>query len=111
MISGSIKIKTAWKRLRAHYWGSLAFDVVLIMLAFILLHIWQTRGLPDDEHTPALELAWLDDRTAETILVAGQTGVVYFFAPWCFYCRHSIDNLDELIVSGDLSWARAVARS
>jgi len=102
-------IKTAWKALRANYWGSLAFDVVWIMLAFMLIHVWQTRNLPDDEHTPPLELAWLDDMKADSIMVAGETGVVYFFAPWCFYCRHSIDNLDELVASGKLPWARAVA--
>ena len=102
-------IKAAWKALRANYWGSLAFDVVWIMLAFILIHAWQTRNLPDDDHTPPLELAWLDDMKADSIMVAGETGVVYFFAPWCFYCRHSIDNLDELVASGNLPWARAVA--
>ena len=36
-------------------------------------------------------------------------GVVYFFAPWCFYCKTSIDNLDELVASGQLAWARVVA--
>ena len=102
-------IKNAWKALRANFWGSLAFDVVWIMLAFILIHAWQTRNLPGDDHTPPLELAWLDDMKADSIMVAGETGVVYFFAPWCFYCRHSIDNLDELVASGKLSWARTVA--
>ena len=42
-------------------------------------------------------------------MVEGQVGVVYFFAPWCFYCRKSIDNLDELVSSGQLAWARVVA--
>ena len=42
-------------------------------------------------------------------MVSGQVGVVYFFAPWCFYCRHSIDNLDELVGNGELAWARLVA--
>lgn len=102
-------IRAGWKALRANFWGSLAFDVVWIMLAFILVHAWQTRNLPGDDHTPPLELAWLDDMTADSIMVEGETGVVYFFAPWCFYCRHSIDNLDELLASGKLSWARAVA--
>ncbi len=103
------KLRVAWKSLRANYWGSLAFDVVLILMAFVLLHAWQTRNLPNDDHTPPLELAWLDDMQADTIMVAGETGVVYFFAPWCFYCRHSIDNLDKLVANGKLSWARAVA--
>lgn len=102
-------LKAAWKALRANYWGSLAFDVVLLMLVFVLVNAWQTSDLPDDEYTPALEMAWLDDMRADSVLVAGETGVVYFFAPWCSVCRHSIDNLDQLVASGKLSWARVVA--
>ncbi len=103
------KLKSAWKALRSHFWGSLAVDVVLIITAFLLVSMWQTRNLPDDEHMPPLELAWLDDMRADSVLVSGQVGVVYFFAPWCFYCRNSIDNLDDLLASGKLAWARAVA--
>jgi len=104
-----VQLRAIWKSVRSHFWAALAFDVALIIIAFTLIHLWQTRDLPGDNHTPALELAWLDDRKADSILVSGETGVVYFFAPWCFYCRHSIDNLDKLVASGELSWARAVA--
>ena len=100
---------SAWKKLRANFWGSLAFDALLLILFFVLVSMWQTRNLPDDSHTPPLELGWLDDLQADSVLVSGQVGVVYFFAPWCFYCRHSIDNLDELVSSGQLAWARLVA--
>jgi thiol-disulfide isomerase/thioredoxin len=103
------KIKSLWKSLRSNFWASLAVDVALIIAAFMLVSMWQTRNLPDDEHTPALELAWLDDMNADSVMVPGQVGVVYFFAPWCFYCRSSIDNLDELVDSGELAWARVVA--
>jgi len=103
------KLKSAWQSLRGNYWGSLAFDVFLIVVAFSLVSMWQTRNLPDDEHTPALEAVWLDDMKADSVMVSGEVGVVYFFAPWCFYCRHSIDNLDKLIKSGKLPWARVVA--
>ena len=103
------KLKSAWKILRGHFWGSLAIDVVLIITAFLLVSMWQIRNLPDDDHTPPLELAWLDEMRADSMMVSGQVGVVYFFAPWCFYCRSSIDNLDELVSSGKLGWARAVA--
>ncbi len=103
------KLKSAWKALRSHFWGSLAIDVVLIITAFLLISMWQTRNLPDDDYTPQLELTWLDDLRADSVMVSGQVGVVYFFAPWCFYCRSSIDNLDELVSSGKLAWARVVA--
>ena len=106
MIEG---LKTRWKAFRSHFWGSLALDVVLIITGFLLISMWQTRNLPDDDHTPPLELAWLDDMKADSVLVPGQVGVVYFFAPWCFYCRSSIDNLNELVSSGKLAWARVVA--
>ncbi len=103
------KLKSGWKALRGHFWGSLAVDAALIITAFVLISMWQTRNLPDDDHTPPLELAWLDDMQADSVMVSGQVGVVYFFAPWCFYCRSSIDNLDELVSNGKLAWARVVA--
>ena len=87
------KIRSGWKALRGNFWASLAVDVVLLISVFVLISMWQTRNLPDDEHTPLLEPVWLDDMRAESVLVSGETGVVYFFAPWCFYCRKSIDNL------------------
>ena len=39
----------------------------------------------------------------------GEAGIVYFFAPWCFYCRTSIGNLDDLVADGNVAWATAVA--
>ena len=51
----------------------------------------------------------LDEMKADSVMVPGEVGVIYFFAPWCFYCRSSIDNLDELVESGELAWARVVA--
>lgn len=103
------KLKPAWKALRGNFWGSLAVDVALLVSVFVLISLWQTRNLPDDEHTPPLALNWLDDMRADSVMVPGQVGVVYFFAPWCFYCRKSIDNLDELVSSGQLAWGRVVA--
>lgn len=103
------KLKSAWKALRSNFWGSLAVDVVLIIAAFVLISMWQTSNLPGDEPAPPLDLAWLDDRRASSIMPSGEVGVVYFFAPWCFYCRTSIDNLDELVATGKLPWARVVA--
>ena len=103
------KLKAGWKKLRSHFWLSLLLDVVLIIAVFALISMWQTRNLPDEEHTPPLEAVWLDERSADSVTVEGQVGVIYFFAPWCFYCRTSIDNLDELVASEKLAWARVVA--
>ena len=74
-----------------------------------MVSLWQTRNLPNAEHTPVLEAVWLDDMKADSVMESGQVGVVYFFAPWCFYCRKSIDNLDQLVASGKLAWARVIA--
>ncbi len=101
--------RAIWRTFRSRYWAALMFDVVLLVIVFVLISAWQTRNLPDDEHRPPLELAWLDDMKADSVLVPGQTGVIYFFAPWCFYCKKSIDNLDKLVANGDLAWARVVA--
>jgi thiol-disulfide isomerase/thioredoxin len=103
------KLVKSWKRFRKNFWASLIFDVFLIILAFALISLWQTRNLPNAENTPGLRAVWLDDRQADSVFVEGKTGVVYFFAPWCFYCKHSIDNLDELVADGTIDWARVVA--
>ena len=75
------RVKSAWKVLRANFWASLAVDAGLIIAVFMLVSMWQTRNLPDDDHTPALELAWLDDMSADSVMVPGQVGVVCFLAP------------------------------
>jgi thiol-disulfide isomerase/thioredoxin len=108
------RIRAAWTALRASRWGSLAFDVGVILLVFMAIHSWNTRELPSGASVPVLDLARLDlQRSGEGAkagaLPPGETGVVYFFAPWCFYCRNSIDNLESLVRGGDIAWARAVA--
>jgi hypothetical protein len=85
------KLKTGWKVLRGHFWASLVVDVVLIGCVFLLVSMWQTRNLPDDEHTPELELAWLDDMGADSVFVPGKVGVVFFFCPRGFLLRKSKD--------------------
>lgn len=103
------RLKTAWKSLRRRYWLALGFDVAVIVAAFWLIHAWSIRDLPRDAPAPELELVQLDKGGAIAGIPSGRAGVVYFFAPWCFYCRSSIDNLDELVTGGSVAWARAVA--
>jgi len=54
-------------------------------------------------------LSLLDSSEIQSAVREGEAGIVYFFAPWCFYCRTSIDNLDALVDNGKLAWAAAVA--
>lgn len=102
-------LKTGWKRLRGHFWASLVFDALAIIAVFMLISAWQTRNLPNAEHRPPLEAIWLDDNSPASVIETGQIGVIYFFAPWCGICKRSIGNLDELVASGDIAWARVVA--
>ncbi|MFC1719681.1 TlpA family protein disulfide reductase [Pseudomonadota bacterium] len=102
-------IQTAWRRFRAGYWRSLAFDALLIGGVFFAVHAWQTRNLPIDEPVPETVLALLDGSGIRSAITQGEAGVVYFFAPWCFYCRHSISNLDELVADGRVAWGTVIA--
>ena len=98
-----------WRRFRSNFWLALVFDVALIAIVFFAVHSWQTRHLPIDEPAPETILALLDGSGTRSAVIAGEAGIVYFFAPWCFYCRNSIGNLDDLVDEGAISWAAAVA--
>lgn len=102
-------IKGIWRRLRAHFWASLAFDVALIAAVFLAVHAWQTRDLPIDQAAPATVLPLLDGGGLQSAMGEGQAGIVYFFAPWCGVCRASIGNLDDLVAAGRVAWATVVA--
>jgi thiol-disulfide isomerase/thioredoxin len=103
------KPSNTWRRLRSNFWLALAFDVILIAAVFFAVHGWQTRDLPIDEPAPETVLALLDGSGIRSAVTAGEAGIVYFFAPWCFYCRTSIGNLDGLVADGKVSWATAIA--
>jgi thiol-disulfide isomerase/thioredoxin len=106
MIGG---LKAGWKRFRSRFWPSLLFDVFVIGLIFIGIHNWQTRDLPIDQAAPITVLESLAGSSVQPAVSSGQVGIVYFFAPWCVYCRHSIGNLQELVDDGRVSWATVVA--
>jgi peroxiredoxin len=103
------RIHSAWKRFRSHFWTSLAFDAVLVAALFFAVHSWQTRNLPIDQPAPETVLALLDGSGIRSAITRGETGVVYFFAPWCFYCRTSIGNLDDLVADGRIAWGVVIA--
>lgn len=101
--------KYRWRSFRSKKGLSLGFDVLMVVAVFLVIHTWNTRGLPQGDAIPALPVNRLDLTSAPTTLPAGTAGVVYFFAPWCSYCRHSIGNLEQMVKEGDLAWARTVA--
>ncbi|MGD2130735.1 MAG: TlpA disulfide reductase family protein [Lysobacterales bacterium] len=101
-------LMAAWRRLREHSWLALAFDVVVILVVFAVVHAWQARNLPLEEPAPTTVLPLLTGGSAGAV-VPGKPGIVYFFAPWCRICRMSIGNLDELVANGTLPWGRVIA--
>ena len=103
------RLLAVWKTFRSRFWAALVFDVVLIAAVFFAVHTWQTRNLPIDEPAPETVLALLDGSGIRSAITKGEAGVVYFFAPWCFYCRASINNLEELVADGKVAWGTVVA--
>jgi thiol-disulfide isomerase/thioredoxin len=101
--------KAAIQSFRSHFWWSLLFDILVILGIFFSVHAWQTRNLPLNEPAPEILLDRLDGSGIRSAISPGETGIVYFFAPWCFYCRNSIGNLDELVAEGRVAWGTVVA--
>ncbi len=104
-----IKIKLAWQRFRSRFWLALVFDALVILGVFLSVHAWQTRDLPINQPVPDTLLAQLDGSGIRSVVKPGEPGIIYFFAPWCIYCRSSIGNLDELVEEGRVSWGTVVA--
>jgi thiol-disulfide isomerase/thioredoxin len=98
-----------WKSLRSRYWLSLGFDAIVLVVAMWSIHAWQTRELPIGEAAPLTSLALLQSQNIQSAVQPGQSGIVYFFAPWCAYCRNSIGNLDDLLAGGSVGWVSAIA--
>jgi peroxiredoxin len=101
-------MRAAWRRLRSRRWTALVIDAALIVAVMLGVHAWQTRDLPVDEPAPETVLALLDGSGLAAATRPGQAGIVYFFAPWCFYCKTSIGNLDAIAADG-AAWGTAVA--
>jgi len=105
----SKRLRERWQQLRSRFWLSLSFDVLLVLAVFLMVNAWQTRDLPIDEPAPETILALLGDTEVRSAVIAGEPGIVYFFAPWCFYCRSSIGNLQDLVEDGYVNWGTVVA--
>lgn len=94
---------------RQRKWWALPLEVASILCALWAIHAWQTRALPLGQGAPATRLVTLHGERSRDAVGQGDTGVIYFFAPWCTYCRHSIGNLDALVANGDIAWATVIA--
>ena len=105
----SSSLRERWQRFRSRFWLSLVFDALVLLAVFLSIHAWQTRDLPVNEPAPETILSILDGSGIQSAVIPGEAGVVYFFAPWCFYCRSSIGNLQDLIEAGHINWGTVVA--
>lgn len=105
----SKSLRERWQQLRSRFWLSLLFDVLILIAVVLMIHAWQTRNLPIDEPAPKTVLTILDSEETGSAVTAGEAGIVYFFAPWCFYCRSSIGNLQDLVEEGYVNWATVIA--
>ena len=105
----SKSLREYWQRFRSRFWLSLAFDALVLLAVFVLIHSWQTRDLPLDQPAPETVLALLDGSAIQPAVTQGEAGIVYFFAPWCFYCRSSVGNLHDLVEEGHVNWGTVVA--
>ena len=103
------QLKSTWSRWRQKFWLSLGVDVLIIVTIMWGIHLWQTRDLLHQQLAPDTLLTQLANSGSANIIGGPQVGVVYFFAPWCGYCRHSIGNLDDLVANNTVDWATAIA--
>ena len=105
----SAGFRAAWQRFRSRFWLTLVFDAAVLLAAFLFISAWQTRNLPVDQPAPETVLALLEGSGIQSAVSPGEAGIVYFFAPWCLYCRSSIGNLQNLVDDGRLSWGTVIA--
>lgn len=81
-----------------HKRSGVLVNALVIVAVFVGLSAFQARNmLPASGYpAPGLDLAVLGGGEFSLDLNAGRPTIVYFFAPWCAYCKASSDNLVRL---------------
>lgn len=90
-----------WRRLRAH-----GGSVVLAVVVFAGVHIWQTRHIPSGS-APDLAFTLLapDGSRSETTVTQwrkdheGQAVAIHVWAEWCPICKAEAHNIDALLAN------------
>jgi thiol-disulfide isomerase/thioredoxin len=82
---------------RARAW---ARDVLLVLVAFSLVHVFQTRGLAAGT-APAFSRVALAGEHVR-VPTPGARRVVHFFATWCGVCKAEEHNLTAIAAEGDV---------
>ena len=92
-------------------YSSLLLNAVLLLVAFLLVSAFQARGMlsADRQFAPKLQAATLQNSYFDLHESGDRATLVYFFAPWCTYCKLSSDNLVRLRRLRDASDLQIVA--
>lgn len=79
-------------------WWTWLRDIVLFVLIFTAISMWQARDMLSTDGSTVVaqqNLVSLDGNVAP-LLATDKANLIYFFAPWCQVCSHSIGNLEYL---------------
>jgi thiol-disulfide isomerase/thioredoxin len=76
-------------------WKKWLAEALLVVLALLAVHFWQTRELPQGT-APALRGTLLDGRQVALEDYRGEPLLVHFWASWCPVCRLEEDTIQAL---------------
>ncbi len=92
-------LKKIYINLRKNKFTSFFLDVTFFLAMVWLIGLWQTRNLlatDGETSAPDFSLTAVDGGTYTLADAAGETTLLYFFAPWCSVCNLSAHNLQDI---------------
>ncbi len=75
---------------------NLIYQLVVVVLVFnFVSYLRETALLETDIVAPEFHLTTLDGQVLSNSDLKGKPSLVYFWAPWCGVCKHSLPNLES----------------